>query len=62
MKFYPKFKENFRIYYNMALAHIQLKTPDDLKKAEEYLKKTLELDPQFEKAKASLANLQKLAP
>jgi Tfp pilus assembly protein PilF len=46
----------------MALAHIQLKTPDDLKKAEEYLKKTLELDPQFEKAKASLANLQKLAP
>jgi tetratricopeptide (TPR) repeat protein len=62
LKFYPKFKENFRIYYNMALAHIQLKTPDDLKKAEEYLKKTLELDPQFEKAKASLANLQKLAP
>ena len=62
LKFYPKFKENFRIYYNMALAHLQLKTPEDIKKAEEYLKKTLELDPSFEKAKASLANLQKLAP
>ncbi len=62
LKFYPKFKENFRIYYNMALAHVQLKTPDDLKKASDYLKKALELDPSFEKAKASLANLQKLAP
>jgi tetratricopeptide (TPR) repeat protein len=62
LKFYPKFKENFRIYYNLALGHMQLKTPDDLKKAQEYLKKALELDPTFEKAKASLANLQKLAP
>jgi tetratricopeptide (TPR) repeat protein len=61
IKFFPKFKDNFRIFYNMALAHLQLKTPDDLKKAEEYLKKTLELDPSFEKAKASLANMQKLA-
>ena len=61
LKFYPKFKENFRIYYNMALAHMQLKSPDDLKKAAEYLTKALELDPTFEKAKASLANLQKLA-
>ena len=61
LKFYPKFKENFRIYYNMALAHLQLKTPESLKKAEAFLTKTLELDPSFEKAKASLSNLQKLA-
>jgi tetratricopeptide (TPR) repeat protein len=61
LKFYPKFKDNYRIFYNMALAHMQLKSAEDLTKAATYLGKTLELDPSFEKAKASLANLQKLA-
>ena len=61
LRFYPKFKENFRIYYNLALGHLQLKTPDDLTKAGTYLNKTIELNPSFDKAKASLANLQKLA-
>lgn len=60
LKFFPKFKENYRIYYNMALAHVQRKTKEDYVKAEEYVKKALELDPSFEKAKATLATLQKL--
>lgn len=59
LKFFPKFKENYRIYYNMALAHIARKTKEDYAKAEEYVLKALELDPTFEKAKATLATLQK---
>jgi tetratricopeptide (TPR) repeat protein len=61
IQFYPKFKDNFRIYYNMALAHLTLKTPTDFAQAESYFKKALELDPTFDKAKAGLSNLQKLA-
>lgn len=59
LKFFPKFKENYRIYYNMALAHIARKTKEDYVKAEEYVRKALELDPTFEKAKTTLATLQK---
>ena len=62
LMFYPKFKDNFRIYYNMALAHMTLKTPDDLVQAKTFFTKALELDPTFDKAKAGLANLLKLAP
>ena len=60
LKFFPKFKENYRIYYNMALAHISFKTSEDYAKANEYLKRALELNPEFEKAKTTLANLQKI--
>lgn len=60
LKFFPKFKENYRIYYNMALAHVQRKKKEDYLKAEEYVKRALELDPTFEKAKVTLATLQKL--
>jgi tetratricopeptide (TPR) repeat protein len=61
LRFFPQFKENFRIYYNLALAHLQLKTAEDIKSAETFLKKALELEPTFEKAKASLTSLPKLA-
>lgn len=61
LKFYPKFKENYRIYYNLALAHLQLKTSDDAKKAEVFLLKALELEPTYEKAKTALATLTKTA-
>jgi tetratricopeptide (TPR) repeat protein len=61
LRFFPEFKENFRIYYNLALAHLQLKTAEDIKSAETFLKRALELEPTFEKAKASLASLPKLA-
>jgi tetratricopeptide (TPR) repeat protein len=59
LKFFPKFKENYRIYYNMALAHIARKTKPDYIKADEYMTKTLELDPTFEKGKATQAMLKK---
>jgi tetratricopeptide (TPR) repeat protein len=62
LMFYPKFKDNFRIYYNMALAHMSLKTPDDLAQAKNFFTKALDLEPTFDKAKAGLANLLKLAP
>ncbi len=61
LKFFPKFKENYRIYYNLALSHLQLKTADDVKKAEVYFLKALELEPTYEKAKAALAALTKAA-
>lgn len=60
LKFFPKFKENYRIFYNMALAHVANKTKEDYLKAEGFVKKALELDPSFEKAKVTLATLQKL--
>lgn len=61
LKYYPKFKENYRIYFNLALAHLQKKTPEDLQKAEDYLRKTLEMEPNFEKAKSTLGSLNKAA-
>lgn len=59
LKFFPKFKENYRIYYNMALAHVARKTKEDYLKAEVFVTKALELDPTFEKAKTTLATLKK---
>jgi tetratricopeptide (TPR) repeat protein len=50
VKFYPKFKENYRIYYNMALACTSTKTRPSYEKALEYLQKCLELSPEFDKA------------
>jgi tetratricopeptide (TPR) repeat protein len=55
---YPKFKENYRIFYNMALAHLSAKPSPRIAEAEKFLLKTLELDPGFEKAKVALAALR----
>jgi tetratricopeptide (TPR) repeat protein len=59
LKFFPKFKENFRIHYNIGLACAQMKTPESLKEAEENLTVCLELEPDFEKAKKALETVQK---
>ncbi|MCX6118303.1 MAG: tetratricopeptide repeat protein [Proteobacteria bacterium] len=59
VKFFPKFKENNRIYYNMALALIASKNKEDYKKAVDLLKMAIALDPTFEKAKTTLATLEK---
>jgi tetratricopeptide (TPR) repeat protein len=59
IRFFPKFKENNRIYYNMALAFAGKKTRQDYVEASKYLQKALELDPSFEKAKTTLATIQK---
>lgn len=51
----PGHKEIYRILYNMALAHINLKHPEHLKQAHLLLEQCLELKPDFEKAKEKMA-------
>lgn len=58
LRFYPKFRENYRILYNVALANIGLKTRDSLKVAHQSLLKCLELAPDFEKAKTLLKSVE----
>ena len=50
LTFFPKFKENYRIYYNIALAHISYKNAESYQKALECLNKCLELKKDFDKA------------
>ncbi len=59
LRFFPQFKENYRIYYNIALAKIQAKTKASYEEAHQNLLKCLELAPDFEKAKNTLAQLEK---
>ena len=50
LMFFPKFKENYRIYYNIALAHVGYKKRSSYEVSIEYLQKCLELKPSFDKA------------
>ena len=50
----PGHKELYRILYNQALAHINLKSMEHLQQAHELLLKSLELQPGFSKAKEKL--------
>ena len=54
LKFFPKFRENFRIHFNIALAYAQGKNQADYLEAEKYLLKCLELAPEFEKGRSTL--------
>jgi tetratricopeptide (TPR) repeat protein len=49
LKFYPSFKENYRIFFNIAIAEANQKTPESLQRAAIALDKCLELCPDFEK-------------
>lgn len=61
--FFPQFKENYRIHYNVALAKMQAKTRDGYAEAVKSLKTCLQLSPDFDKAKKTLETLEKaLAP
>lgn len=63
LRFFPQFKENYRIHFNIALAHMQTKTRASYEEAQKCLKRCLELSPEFEKAKNSLETVEKaLAP
>ncbi len=57
LKFYPKFKENYRIHFNIALGHLNKKTKEDQEIAIENLKTCLALSPEFQKAKDLLDTL-----
>jgi tetratricopeptide (TPR) repeat protein len=50
LRFYPKYKENYRILYNIALAHLSFKTRSHYEIAMEYIMRCLELNEKFEKA------------
>ena len=58
LQFYPEHKENYRIYWNIAIATVNGKEDGYKAKAIENLKKVLELNPDFEKATALLDKLQ----
>lgn len=59
LQFYPKFKENYRILYNIALAHIGMKKRSSYELAEEYLVKCLGVNKGFEKAQRTLEQVRK---
>lgn len=59
LRFFPQFKENYRIHYNIALAHCQAKTREAYEEAQKCLKKCLELAPDFDKAKKTLESVEK---
>ncbi len=50
LRFYPNYKENYRILYNIALAHLSYKTRSHYEIASDYVDKCLQLNPKFEKA------------
>lgn len=60
LKFYPTFKENYRIYYNKALALSQKGSLESLAEAVELLKTCLQLQPNFEKARNTLQTLERI--
>ena len=56
----PGAVELHKIFYNMALANVNLKTKESFKKAQTLLKKCLKLKPTFEKAKEKLERVEKV--
>ncbi len=59
LRFFPKFKENYRIHFNIALANLALKTREGLDAAHKNLKTCLELAPEFDKALRTLETIEK---
>ncbi len=59
LQYFPTYKENYRIYFNIALAHVAQKTQAGLELAQEALKKCLELNPGFEKGVKTLEAVEK---
>lgn len=60
LKFYPKFKDNYRILYNVALAKIASKTPEAYIEALDCIKRCLDLEPEFEKGQTLKTTLEKI--
>ncbi|MFW7379377.1 MAG: tetratricopeptide repeat protein [Oligoflexus sp.] len=50
LEFYPKFKENYRIYYNIAMSNLSFQTRERYQVALDYINRCIELNPKFEKA------------
>ena len=59
LKLYPKFKENYRVHYNIALAYIKIKNKVSYQSAAESLEAALVVKKDFDKARNTLASVQK---
>lgn len=59
LKFYPQFKENYRIFFNIALANLQNKSREGYEAALKNLQQCLRIEPGFEKAKNILESVEK---
>lgn len=60
LKFYPQFKKNYLIYFNVALAHMHTKTVDGYEKAQKSLKLCLQLEPTYDKARQAMEQVEKV--
>ncbi|MDQ3235645.1 MAG: hypothetical protein M3Q07_27865, partial [Pseudobdellovibrionaceae bacterium] len=58
LRFYPKYKENYRILYNIALAHLSYKTRPHYEIAMDYIMRCLELNDKFEKAQKTKEQIE----
>lgn len=59
LMYYPKFKENYRILFNIALSEAKKKNKEGFLAAEQALEKCLALKPDFEKAKGLLEQIRR---
>lgn len=60
LRYFPKFRENYRIHFNIALANLQHKSLDGCETAVKHLKICLEMSPDFDKAKKALEQAEKM--
>ena len=59
LKFYPDFRDNYRIHFNVAIAEVNQKSVEHLKRAQAALQRCLALAPEFEKARLLLNTVHK---
>ncbi len=59
LQYFPNFKENYRILFNIGLAYTNVKTHEAYEKAAHSLRRCLELAPDFDKARNALATIEK---
>ena len=59
LKFYPSFRENYRILFNIGLAYAHQKNQESYIKAEQALVRCLELKPNYDKAVTILSEVRK---
>ena len=60
LKFYPKFRENYKIHYNIALNKIDRKDQASILEAKNHLDTCLKLEPDFSKAQSTLESVERI--
>lgn len=59
LKFYPDFRENYRILFNIGIAEANQKTVESLRRAQAALQRCVALAPDFEKGRTLLQTVSK---